>query len=285
MTTADPIYLDCGGDWPVALLPYGQENTGTPVIMLHGLESHSAWFAQSASYIAGLGYPVYGMERRGSGHSAAPRGMCEDYRELLEDIDSLASKLLLKHGATQFHLLGHCFGAIPATAYACKHPSKLKSLILATPAIYTKPSPPLAGRLKVLWAALSRSELKIPVALKTEWFTDQEEYLDFIRNDLLSLHEASARLYLEIVRARRFIHTNEDKLTMPVFMALAGKDQICNNQMDSELFNRIRSSEKHCATYPEAVHILEFSTEKSAFFRDLNKWFSKVDKHALEGAL
>jgi len=49
MNTPDPLFLDCGGEWPIAVLPYGQENTGTPVIMLHGLESHSAWFAQSAN--------------------------------------------------------------------------------------------------------------------------------------------------------------------------------------------------------------------------------------------
>lgn len=165
----DPVFLDCGGDYPIAVLAYGQENPKTPVIMLHGLESHSAWFAQSARYIASLGHPVYGMERRGSGHSTAPRGVCQDYRELLDDINALAHQVMSNHGNEKFHLFGHCFGAIPATAFACTYPGRLKSLLLATPALYTIVEPPLIGKLKVLWAALTGSKIKIPVALEAEW--------------------------------------------------------------------------------------------------------------------
>ena len=51
----DPLYLVCGADWHIAVLPYGREHTGEPVIMLHGLESISAWFSQYARHIAGLG--------------------------------------------------------------------------------------------------------------------------------------------------------------------------------------------------------------------------------------
>jgi alpha-beta hydrolase superfamily lysophospholipase len=243
--------------------------------MLHGLESHSAWFTHSASYIASLGHPVYGMERRGSGHSAAPRGMCRDYRELLDDINALANRVLSNHGTDRFHLFGHCFGAIPATAYACTYPRRLKSLLLATPALYTIAEPPLIGKLKVLWAAITGSKIKIPVALEAEWFTDQPEFLDSIRNDEMTLHEAGARLYWETARARRFIHKRENELSMPVYMALAGKDRICDNVRDREFFNRVPANTKICSTFPEAVHILEFSSEKYPFFNSLEEWFAK----------
>lgn len=277
MHIPEAIQLDCGSEWPIAVLPYGLENTGLPVIMLHGLESHSAWFAQSASHIASLGHPVYGMERRGSGHSKGPRGWCGDFQDLVSDIGALAEHVLDQHGTKQFHLLGHCFGAIPATAYACAHPDRLHSLILATPALYTIAEPPLSDKLKVLWAALSGSRQNISVPLKAEWFTDKSEYLDFIRNDRLSLHEASARIYWETARARRFIHSKEDALTMPVFMGLAGEDRICDNRRDREFFARTPSAKKHCAEYPGAVHILEFSDQKQAFFSDLDRWLADIE--------
>lgn len=277
LTPPSPLYLDCQTDWPIAVLPYGRENTGEPVIMLHGLESHSEWFIQSANHIASLGYPVYGMDRRGSGHSQAPRGVCNDYRDLLADIDALATVLMHDHGAEKFHLCGHCFGAIPATAYACQHPQKLRSLILATPAIYTKAEPPFVQKLKILWAAISHSKIKIPVPLELEWFTDQEEYLEFIRNDVMSLHRAGARLYWETARARRFIGSHEDKLTMPVFMAFAGKDKICKNSEDSAFFDRLPATLKRCQVYEQAIHILEYSEVKQNFFDDLSAWFAEVD--------
>ena len=244
--------------------------------MLHGLESHSAWFSQSARHIAGLGYPVYGMERRGSGHSRAPRGVSSDYNDLLADIDALAEFLLRHHHAEKFHLFGHCFGAIPATAYACRFPDKLRSLVLGTPALYTKAEPAFGEKLKVLWAALTRSDIKIPVPLELAWFTDEEQYLDFIRNDKLSLHEAGARIHWETARARRFIRANEQALTMPVFMALAGRDQICDNQGDRDFIDRLPAVTKRCLVYDEAIHILEFSRQKQEFFSDLYSWFSEI---------
>lgn len=282
MNSPNPVFLDCGADYPVAVLEYGRDNPGAPVIMLHGLESHSAWFTQSARYIASLGHPVYGMERRGSGHSAAPRGVCRDYRELLDDINALADRVLADHETDKFHLFGHCFGAIPATAYACTYPRRLKSLLLATPAIYTIAEPPLIGKLKVLWAAVTGSKIKIPVALEAEWFTDQPEFLDFIRNDAMTLHEAGARLYWETARARRFIHKREHELSMPVYMALAGKDRICDNDRDREFFNRVPANKKVCSTFPEAVHILEFSSEKYAFFNSLEEWFAENEEPGTE---
>lgn len=277
-------YLDCGGEWPVAVLPYGLENSATPVIMLHGLESHSAWFARSAAQIASLGHPVYGMDRRGSGHSVAPRGWCGDFHDLLDDIDGLAARILREHGFDRFHLLGHCFGAIPATAYACSRPDRLRSLLLATPALYTLAGPPFGDRLKIIWAGLSGSRLNIPVPLKAEWFTHMPEHLHFIRNDPLALQEASARIYWETTRARRFIHAREDALTMPVFMGLAERDRICDNRGDRAFFDRIPARRKRCVTYDGAVHILEFSESKQDFFSDLGDWFTDIDPGREEAA-
>lgn len=270
-------FMECGGEWPIAVLPYGRSNPGEPVIMLHGLESHSGWFSRSASHIAGLGHPVYAMDRRGSGHSTAPRGWCGDFHELLGDIDALADRVLSEHGAGRFHLLGHCFGAIPATAYACSRPRRLCSLVLATPALYTLAGPPAGDKLKILWAGLSGSRLDIPVPLEAEWFTDVPEQLEFIRNDPMSLHRASARIYWETAKARRFVHARENALTMPVFMGLAERDRICDNRRDRDFFERIPSPTKRCVEYSDAIHILEFSGRRQEFFSDLEAWFSGME--------
>src|SRR3954464_6461838 len=48
---------------------FGTNGSRRPVLMTHGLESHSGWFVQSAAFMAGLGHPVYLVDRRGSGLS------------------------------------------------------------------------------------------------------------------------------------------------------------------------------------------------------------------------
>ncbi len=69
---------------------YGRESKGVPVLMLHGLQSHSGWFVQSAHFLASLGSPVYALERRGSGLSEARRGHCENFQELVADVQAAA---------------------------------------------------------------------------------------------------------------------------------------------------------------------------------------------------
>ena len=280
----EPAFLEHEGTSPIAYRPSGLEGSKVPVLMLHGLESHSGWFVQSAAHIASLGHPVYAMDRSGSGVSQAPRGDCADFRDWLAEIKILAHELLSTHHASRFHLLGHCFGAIPATAFACEQPAMLESLILATPAIYTKAEPSAGEKLKILWAAFGTSDLHIPVSLKTEWFTDQQEYMQFIETDPLALKSASARLYWQIMRARKFIHANEQNLTMPIMTAMAGKDRICDNQKDKQFFDRLPAPKKELLHYPEAVHILEYSSEKNAFFTDLAEWLSGIETSPLVAA-
>jgi len=274
----DPSFLDQENGWPIPYRPSGLEGPKTPVLMLHGLESHSGWFVQSSEHVAGLGHPVYAMDRKGSGESKAPRGSCYDFRDMLAEIQSLARKIMGDHQVTHFHLLGHCFGAIPATAFACENFSTLKSLILATPAIYTREEPATADKLKIFWSALSGRDMRIPVSLRTAWFTDQEKYARFIEEDTLALRNASARLYWEVMRARRYIHANEQKLTMPLMTAVAGGDRICDNEKNQRFFDRLPARKKEEHLYPKAVHILEYSDEKDAFFSDLAAWLNKLEQ-------
>ena len=275
--SSKPAFLPRQAGWPIAYRPSGLDGLKTPVLMLHGLESHSGWFTQSAAHIARLGHPVYAMDRRGSGASEAPRGAFINLMDFLTDIEVLAHHAMSVHQTSKFHLLGHCFGAIPVTAFACTRRDLLKSLILATPAIYTKAEPPMGEDLKILWSAITHSKLQIPVSLNVEWFTDQQEYMQFIENDPLTLKTASARLYWEIRRARKFIHANEQKLTMPLVTAIAGKDRICDNRKDQLFFDRVPSKNKELFCYPDAVHILEFSSEKEAFFSDLADWLDRYE--------
>jgi len=61
----------------------GGKGGRTPLIMLHGLQSHSGWFVQSQTFLSGLGFPVYAMDRRGSGLSEGPCGDCTRIRRAI----------------------------------------------------------------------------------------------------------------------------------------------------------------------------------------------------------
>ena len=247
-----------------------------PVIILHGLQSHSLWFVQSSRFIADLGIPVYAMDRRGSGLSRSKRGDAKNYQEMVDDVDAVVEHAIGRHNAKQVHVLGHCFGAIPATLYASIHPEKVKSVILPTPGIHTHSDLSFGQKLEVFLSKLTFQNTHIPVPLRTDSFTDLEAYRDFIEQDKLSLRYATASMYYAIHKARIYLRRNASSITAPVFMGFAGADQISDNNDNKEFFDHLSNPKKSLKTYNQARHILEYSTDRDLFFADVQDWFRKM---------
>jgi lactate dehydrogenase-like 2-hydroxyacid dehydrogenase len=60
-------------------------------------------------------------------------------------------------------------------------------------------------------------------------------------------------------------------LRMPVFVALAGRDTICDNRRTLRLLRRV-TGQVDLVEYRRARHILEFSEQRAAFLDDLAGW-------------
>src|SRR5829696_1790316 len=57
------------------------------LLFVHGIASHGAWFAETATYLADRGVAVYAPDRRGSGLSGGQRGHLARYEQALDDLD------------------------------------------------------------------------------------------------------------------------------------------------------------------------------------------------------
>ncbi len=253
---------------------FGEGHHRTPVVLAHGLQSHSGWFVQSGAFVDQCGFPLYALDRRGSGLSKEPHGDAKSYEEWSEDILTVAKWAINRHSTERVHVMGHCFGAIPAAVFACEHAEKVQSLILPTPGIYTHTDLKLGQKLYILWSKLTGTPHDIPVPLATELFSDLPEYQRFIEQDDLKLQFATSSLYWEVPKARRYIAKAEKELTVPTLMVLAGHDRVCDNAANRTFFNDLGSTEKNLIEYDDAVHIIEFSHERESFFSDLQSWLS-----------
>ena len=253
----------------------GGNGKRTPLLMLHGLQSHSGWFVQSQTFLAGLGFPVYAMDRRGSGQSEGPRGDCTDFRQMIHDVHAVVDCARTRHGVEKVHVFGHCFGTIPATLFASAHPDLVASLIKASSGIHTKVNIAFARKLELIWSKASHGTLHIPIPLKPEMFSELSECVRFIHEDESRLLTATASLYYEVRRARRYILAHRDSLTMPLFMATAGDDQICDNPANERFFWTLPARHKLLVHYHRSRHVIEFSEQRDDFFRDLSWWLER----------
>jgi acylglycerol lipase len=245
--------------------------------MLHGLESHSGWFVRSAGRIASVGLPVHAFDRRGSGVSQRTGAPQSRFADLFEEIDTVADAALAGGPHRSFHLVGHCFGALAALLYAGLHrPERVATVVLATPALYTRTDLTTGDKLRVLWSVLARRDRQLPIPLWPEEFSELQPFVQFVRDDPLLLRTAPARLFYEVHRARRRLRDAARALRAPLLVAMAGDDPICDNGRNRRLLERV-TCDKEIRAYPGARHILEFSGARQEFLDDLAGWFRRQE--------
>jgi alpha-beta hydrolase superfamily lysophospholipase len=245
--------------------------------MLHGLQSHSGWFVQSAGRLAESGHPVYAFDRCGSGLSEVATDEGCRFEGLIGEVDAVVDQATADTGYAEVTVVGHCFGAIVALLYAALHrPGRVATLVLATPALYTRTDLSMREKARVLWSVLSRRARRVPIPLAPEEFSDLPPFVAFVRNDPLALRTAPARLMYEVARARRRLSRAARVLRAPLLVAYAGNDVICDNPRNRRLLARV-TSPTTTRTYPGARHILEFSTERDAFLGDLIAWLAQPE--------
>ncbi|MQA90842.1 MAG: alpha/beta fold hydrolase [Gemmatimonas sp.] len=268
-----PVWVDAPAGYRIPVRRFGMDLPGRPVVLLHGLQSHSGWFVQSARHVSSLGLPAHAFDRCGSGVNEGNCDAGPGLTGLLAEIDAVADGALAGTDHDSVHILGHCFGSIPALLYASEHgPDRVASLVLATPALYTHTDLPGHDKARVLWSLLTGRPTRVPVPLFPEQFSERGEFVEFVRKDPLVLQEVSARFLNEVRRARKQLPEAARRLDVPLFIAMAGGDPICDNPRNRRLLKTVPApTESH--EYAGARHILEFSRQRAAFFEDLSEWF------------
>jgi len=107
------------------------EGPGTPLVVLHGGPGAPSYYMSSLARL-GAERPVIFYDQLGAGRSDQPADTTLwRIQRFMAELDSLRSHL----GLREIHLLGHSWGSMLATDYLLAHPSGVKSVILASPAL------------------------------------------------------------------------------------------------------------------------------------------------------
>ena len=106
--------------------------TGKPkciVVIVHGLNSHSAYYHDFALHLIENGHEVYAMDLPGRGRSDGERFYISDYKEIVAVIDQLIGIAESANPTVPIVLFGHSAGGVFAAVYTLFHQAKLYGLI------------------------------------------------------------------------------------------------------------------------------------------------------------
>ena len=243
------------------------------LILIHGLKSHAGWSLETGAEFALRKIKVYAFDRMGSGRSEFLRGHIEDYRIWLEDIRFILQLAKKENPGCPLHLLGHCFGARLAMAFAAAYPQEAETLTLIAPPLFSlKAGLTLLEKLKVACALLLGRQCRVRVPIRDGMFTSNPEKDRFIREDPLKLEMMTSDFCREILRIDGHIRKNLSKIRIPTLVLLAYGDEVVDNErIAKRLFANLKCRRKALEIF-DCRHYLFFESLREKVIEKIADW-------------
>jgi alpha-beta hydrolase superfamily lysophospholipase len=252
------------------------------VVFLHGIQSHAGWYGFSCTKLSEAGFNVSFLDRRGSGLNQEARGDAPSFRRLLDDIAEYLGSLPRtvtrgdKVARLPVFVAGISWGGKLVLALERRHPGLADGIVLLCPGIISRIRPTLGQRLGILAARLLRPRKLFNVPLNDpELFTATPHWQQFLRDDPLRLHQATARLLVESARLDGYLRFVPKYVHVPLLLLLAEHDRIVHNKKTREYIERCAAKDKTVVEYAGANHTLEFEPDPQVFLTDLKEWLER----------
>jgi alpha-beta hydrolase superfamily lysophospholipase len=249
------------------------------VVYLHGIQSHGGWYQHSCECVARVGFDVYFLDRRGAGLNQPARGDTPSFQRLLDDIvEFLDIHSAGTKGAT--FVVGISWGGKLAAALPSYRTSLIDGVVLLCPGFFPKLTPRikrLSKFLRLVKAVFPRYRISIPLSDPT-LFTTTPVWLEFLRQDPLALHKATARFLYASLDLDRYLRRSPETFHLPVLLMLAGQDRIIENAATRLYVEQFATPDREIIEYPQANHTLEFEPQPDQFIEDLIAWLLRHTK-------
>lgn len=256
---------------------------GRPVIVhLHGIEGHSEWLEPTANILNDMGMTVYAPDRRGSGLNSVLRGHMPNFEQVLSDIKQMLAIASREKGP--LFLVGNCWGAKPAAVLISQWQEgkielpPIKGLILTSPALITKADLTFPEKVKVAIKWIIGLKSVIPIPLTPEMFTDNQPYLDYIKNDPRRLTHVTAHFFANTFFLTEMAKRMAGGIKLPVLVMQAGRDEIVDLPAIENWFSRLSAKDKTFKLFPWMAHSLDFDSKAEEYIATLTNWINKHSK-------
>lgn len=227
------------------------------VLCVHGMSSHSAYFARLGYCLAKKGCAVYALDLRGNGLSGKP-GDAESIDRQIADIHLAVEKIHPSHFSEPLHLLGHSLGTGYVLRYVHTCSSSVKSVILLSPAVKTISN--YNTRMLLTMATMGFRILLTPHA---RWDTTvgwpnalRESHLGkMLLTDPACVKEFTYRYTMGIMQVSgKALLRYAASVTLPALILQGEKDGVVAPEGAQRLYERLAAREKQIVMLPDADH-------------------------------
>jgi alpha-beta hydrolase superfamily lysophospholipase len=221
------------------------------VVLVHGLGEHGGRYRQLAGIFHAAGFSVRIHDHRGHGRSEGPRGSVRTNDDFLEDLKIAFDDFAAAAQTTPF-LFGHSMGGLVAARFATGGWSKVRGLMLSSPALAIR----MSGFQKFLLALTTQIApgFAVPTSLPAQRLSHDEAVVRDFQGDPLNHGKVAARVVNFMLDAMACVQRDAGMFTSPLLLQFAGEDAFVDPAGSRAFFAHVPQVDKTMHGYDDAFH-------------------------------
>jgi acylglycerol lipase len=240
------------------------------IVIVPGFNSHSAYYAWTATELVADRLAVYALDLRGRGKSDGERFYVETFDDYASDVSNCVALVKSREPGIPLYLLGHSAGGVVACLFALDHQAELAGLVCESFA-HQLPAPDFA---LAVFKGLSHLAPHAHILhLKNEDFSRDPQAVAAMNADPLIAHETQpTRTLAAMVRADERLKQGFPRLTLPVLILHGSADKATRPSGSQFFYDTAGSKDKTLKLYEGHVHDLLNDVGKEAVMTDITTW-------------
>lgn len=243
------------------------------VVIMHGLGEHSGRYQHVAGVFNECGLSVRCYDHRGHGRSQGKRGDVINGDPMLQDAEILIDDFSTRFSEPPF-LFGHSMGGLFAARLALTKRSRLRGLILSSPALALRLSPLQYRMLKVL--QVLAPALSVPNGVSPAFLSHDPKVVAAYKADPLVHHRISARLLRSMLSSIDYCQAHANALAIPTLMLVSGDDHLVDAEGSRRFFEHAPADMAQMRLYDRLYHEIFNEPDVQQVFEDLKGWLDPL---------
>ncbi len=230
--------------WKLAGYFWKGEGGKRTLVLVHGYGEHAGRYEEFACWLAENGTSAAAFDLRGHGKSPGKRGHIAAFGEYLEDLHAFLTVLRQRFPDTVLFLLGHSLGGLIVVRYLERYPGSVGGAVLISPALEFAVSVPLWKRALAHAVSHLYPSFSLPSGIAPEALSRDPEVVEAYRRDPLVHRVATARWFVETLRAQREALEEAHRIAAPVLVVYGTADRIISPEVVVRFFEACGSPRK-----------------------------------------
>jgi acylglycerol lipase len=243
------------------------------MILIHGFNSHSGYFAWPAEQFAGSGFASYALDHRGRGKSEGERWFVDQFSDWLGDVDKLVDIARSENPGVPVYVLGHSVGGVIGSSYVFEHQQEIAGLICESFAFDVG----LPNLVQLAFEGVGYLAPHLPLySLKNEIFSRNPDVVAQMNSDPLIANEKQpAETASEVLKAAARLKENMPKFKVPVFIIHGTDDKATLPRGSQYFYDNVGSEDKTLKLYEGGYHDLLNDIDKEIVMADILAWVNE----------